>query len=94
MYESRAFKKTPEKETCGISVKMILDLSENDTEENKKPDRIAYRASLMKCLLMLKDTNDGYCMGDRIITNAKFQILFSGVSRHTKSGCLHSCITL
>lgn len=40
----------------------------------------------MKCLLLLKDTNDGYPMGDggRIMTNAKFQMLLSGVSRHTK----------
>lgn len=67
--------------------KHLWDFIENDTEEDKKPDRIAiYRASLMKCLLLLKDTNDGYSMGDgdRIMTNAKFQMLLSGVSRHTK----------
>lgn len=67
--------------------KHLWDFIENDTEEDKKPDRIAiYRASLMKCLLLLKDTNDGYYMGDgdRIMTNAKFQMLLSGVSRHTK----------
>lgn len=61
--------------------KHLWDFIKNDTEEDKKPHRIAiYRASLMKCLLLLKDTNDG----DRIMTNAKFQMLLSGVSRHTK----------
>lgn len=67
--------------------KHLWDFIENDTEEDKKPDRIAlYRASLIKCLLLLKDTNDGYSMGhgDRIMSNAKFQMLLSGVSRHTK----------
>lgn len=40
----------------------------------------------MKCILLLKDTNDGYSVGDgvRIMNNAKFQMLLSGVSRHTK----------
>lgn len=67
--------------------KHLWDFIENDTEEDKKPDRIAiYRDSLIKCLLLLKDTSDGYSMGngDRIMTNAKFQMLFSGVSRHSK----------
>lgn len=45
--------------------KHLWDFIENDTEEDKKPDRIAiYRASLMKCPLLLKDTNDGYSMDD------------------------------
>lgn len=70
-----------------LKEKHLWDFVKNDAEEDKKPDQIAlYRASLMNCLLLLKDTNDGYSMGDgdRIMTNAKFQMLLLGVSRHTK----------
>ncbi|XP_056015210.1 uncharacterized protein LOC125675873 [Ostrea edulis] len=69
-----------------LKEKHLWDFSENDAGE-EKPDRIGlYRASLMKCLLLLKDTNDGYCMGDgdRIMANAKFQMLLSGLTHHTK----------
>lgn len=40
----------------------------------------------MNCMLLLKDTNYGYSMGDgvMIMSNAKFQMLLSGESRHTK----------
>lgn len=50
-------------------------------------DRVAqYRASFMKCALLLRDTGDAYRMGDgdRIMDNAKFQMLLSGISHHTK----------
>jgi hypothetical protein len=70
-----------------LKEKHLWDFTDNDAEGEEKPDRISiYRASLMKCLLLLKDTNDGYCMGDgdRIMINAKFQMLLSGVTRHTK----------
>lgn len=55
--------------------KYLWDFIENDIEEDKKLDRIAlYRVLLMKCLLLFKDINDGYFMGDgdRIMINAKF----------------------
>ena len=50
-------------------------------------DNIAlYRASFMKCALLLRDTNDAYNMGDgdRIMDNSKFQMLISGIGHHTK----------
>ncbi|XP_061185837.1 uncharacterized protein LOC133193939 [Saccostrea echinata] len=70
-----------------LKEKHLWDFTETETEEEEKPYRISlYRASLMKCLLLLKDTNDGYNMGDgdRIMINAKFQMLLSGVCNHTK----------
>lgn len=48
-------------------------------------DHVAiYRASFMKCALLLRDKNDAYKMGDgnRVTTNAKFQILLSRVGKH------------
>jgi hypothetical protein len=60
---------------------------EEDQQEGNKPDHIAlYRSSFMKCMLLLRDTNDSYTMGDgeRIMMNSKFQMLLSGVSHHTK----------
>lgn len=70
-----------------LKEKHAWDFGSNDMEGEEKPDCIdLYRASLMKCLLLLKDTNDSYSLGDgdRIMTNAKFQMLLSGVTRHTK----------
>lgn len=56
-------------------------------EDSCKADSIAiYRASFLKCALLLRDTNDAYQMadGDRIEENAKFQLLLSHVGNHTK----------
>ncbi|OWF41847.1 hypothetical protein KP79_PYT02112 [Mizuhopecten yessoensis] len=56
-------------------------------ENSSKPDSIAiYRASFLKCALLLRDTNNAYKMadGDRIAENAKFQLLLSRVGNHTK----------
>lgn len=52
-------------------------------------DHVAiYRASFMKCVLLLQGTNDAYKMGDRNrvheTTNTKFQMLFSRVGKHNK----------
>ena len=50
-------------------------------------DHIAlYRSSNMKRVLLLRDTNDAYRMGDgeRILLNAKFQMLLSRVGYHSK----------
>ena len=74
-------------------------------DESGKPselDHIAlYRASLMKCALLLRDTNDAYKMGDgdRVTVNAKFQMLLSRVGNHTKYQLwlfryLANCLTL
>lgn len=40
----------------------------------------------MKCALLLRDTNDAYKIGDgnRVTTNAKFQMLLSRVGKHNK----------
>ncbi|KAK3099437.1 hypothetical protein FSP39_004353 [Pinctada imbricata] len=56
-------------------------------QRSEQTDRVAiYHSSLMKCALLLRDTNDAYKMGDgdRIMMNAKFQMLLSGVGHHTK----------
>lgn len=61
-----------------------------DTEDQlptSGKDHVAiYRASFMKCALLLRDTNDAYKMGDgnRVTTNAKFQMLLSRVGKHNK----------
>lgn len=58
-----------------------------DTDDTMKKDHIAlYRASFMKCALLLRDTNNAYRMGDgdRILLNSKFQMLLSCVGNHTK----------
>jgi hypothetical protein len=50
-------------------------------------DRVAlYRASFMKCALLLRDTMDAYKLGDgnRIMDDAKFQMILSGIGHHTK----------
>ncbi|VDI74704.1 Hypothetical predicted protein [Mytilus galloprovincialis] len=60
---------------------------DNEQETPSKNDHIAlYRASFMKCSLLLRDTNDVYKMGDgdRILLNAKFQMLLSRIGNHTK----------
>ncbi|KAK3084067.1 hypothetical protein FSP39_007625 [Pinctada imbricata] len=54
-------------------------------QRSEQTDRVAiYHSSLMKCVLLLRDTNDAYKMGDgdRIMMNAKFQMLLSGVGHH------------
>lgn len=74
-------------------------------DESGKPselDHIAlYRASFMKCALLLRDTNDAYKMGDgdRVTVNAKFQMLLSRVGNDTKYQLwlfryLANCLTL
>lgn len=61
-----------------------------DTEDQlptSGKDHVAiYRASFRKCALLLRDTNDAYKMGDgnRVTTNAKFQMLLSRVGIHNK----------
>ncbi|XP_069105154.1 uncharacterized protein [Argopecten irradians] len=64
------------------------DLREDrENEKSTKIDHIAlYRASFMKCALLLRDTQDAYSLGDgdRIVDNAKFQMLLSGIGNHTK----------
>ncbi|XP_033745062.1 uncharacterized protein LOC117330719 [Pecten maximus] len=58
-----------------------------DRQDGHSPDHIAlYRASFMKCALLLRDIEDAYKMGDgdRITETAKFQLLLSNVGRHTK----------
>ncbi|OWF42987.1 hypothetical protein KP79_PYT23899 [Mizuhopecten yessoensis] len=60
---------------------------ENDDTNSPMQDHIAvYRASFMKCALLLRNTNDAYKMGDgtRILDNANFQMLLSHVGKHTK----------
>ena len=62
-------------------------VEQNDDDDDKEIDRVAlYRASFMKCALLLRDTNDAYILGDgnRIMDNSKFQMLLSGISQHTK----------
>jgi hypothetical protein len=74
----------------------------NELGKPSELDHIAlYRASFMKCALLLRDTNDAYKMGDgdRVTVNAKFQMLFSRVGNHTKYQlCLFrylaNCLTL
>ncbi|KAK3085817.1 hypothetical protein FSP39_009098 [Pinctada imbricata] len=56
-------------------------------QRSEQTDRVAlYHSSLMKCALLVRDTNDAYKMGDgdRIMMNSKFQMLLSGVGHHTK----------
>ena len=64
------------------------DLADDNTETcTSTKDHIAlYRSSFMKCALLLRDTNDAYRMGDgeRILLNAKFQMLLSRVGYHSK----------
>ncbi|XP_056006637.1 uncharacterized protein LOC125680237 [Ostrea edulis] len=58
-----------------------------DQEAGEDHDRVAlYRASFMKCALLLRDTSDAYKLGDgnRIMDNSKFQMLLSGIAHHTK----------
>lgn len=61
---------------------------EEVTNSSSKKYHIAlYRASLMKCSLLLRDTNDdAYKMGDgeRILRNSKFQMLLSRIGNHGK----------
>lgn len=60
---------------------------EEVTNSSSKKDHIAlYRASFMKCSLLLRDTNDAYKMGDgeRILRNSKFQMLLSRIGNHVK----------
>lgn len=61
---------------------------EEVTNSSSKKDHIAlYRASFMKCSLLLRDTNDdAYKMGDgeRILRNSKFQMLISRIGNHGK----------
>ena len=59
----------------------------NEPGKPSELDHIAlYRASFMKCTLLLRDTNDAYKMGNgnRVKGNAKFQMLLSRVGNHTK----------
>lgn len=59
----------------------------SDQTNTSQFDHMAlYRASFMKCALLLRDTTDGYKMGDgnRILCNAKFQMLLSRIGNHTK----------
>lgn len=61
--------------------------SDTNSDDKSKYDHIAlYRASFMKCALFLRDTTDAFkiCDGERITTNAKFQMLLSRVGNHTK----------
>ena len=61
--------------------------AEEDGFGKSTTDHIAlYRASFMKCALLLRDTSDAYKMGDgnRVTCNAKFQMLLSRVGNHTK----------
>jgi len=63
------------------------DFVDDNAESSSSMDHIAlYRASFMKCSLLLRDTNDAYKMGDgdRILLNAKFQMLLSRIGNHTK----------
>jgi len=63
------------------------NFDDDDTSTTSKYDHIAlYRASFMKCALLLRDTNDAFKMGDgdRILNNAKFQMLLSRIGNHTK----------
>lgn len=63
------------------------DIPDNTIESSSSLDHIAlYRASFMKCALLLRDTNDAYKMGDggRILLNTKFQMLLSRIGNHTK----------
>lgn len=61
---------------------------EEVTNSSSKKYHIAlYRASLMKCSLLLRDTNDdAYTMGDgeRILRNSMFQMLLSRIGNHGK----------
>lgn len=62
-------------------------LYQQNHEARENLDRVAlYRASFMKCALLLRDTSDAYKLGDgnRIMNNSKFQMLHSGIGHHTK----------
>lgn len=55
--------------------------------EDSKPDHIAvYRSSFMKCALILRDTSHVYKFsdGDRILRNAKFELICVEVGKHPK----------
>ena len=58
-----------------------------DKPEPEQLDHIAiYRSSFMKCALLLRDTKDAYKLadGDRILRNAKFEMLCADVGGHIK----------
>lgn len=58
-----------------------------ERQNTDSPDHIAlYRASFLKCSLLLRDIEDSYKMGDgdRVAETAKFQLLLSNVGKHTK----------
>lgn len=62
-------------------------LYQQNQDAGENLDRVAlYRASFMKCALLLRDTSDAYQLGDgnRIMNNSKFQMLLSGIGHHTK----------
>lgn len=62
-------------------------LHQQNQDAGENLDRVAlYRASFMKCALLLRDTSDAYQLGDgnRIMNNSKFQMLLSGIGHHTK----------
>lgn len=63
-----------------------LEIGEPGTSKSEYDHIALYRASFMKCALLLRDTNDAYKMGDgdRILCNAKFQMLLSRAGNHTK----------
>lgn len=60
--------------------------SEDQLPTSGKNHVAIYRASLMKCALLLRDTNDAFKIenGNRVTTNAKFQMLLSRVGKHNK----------
>lgn len=62
-------------------------LYQQNQDAGENLDRVAlYRASFMKCALLLRDISDAYQLGDgnRIMNNSKFQMLLSGIGHHTK----------
>lgn len=64
----------------------MADLGDLEDPSSKLDHVALYHASFMKCALLLRDTNDAYKMGDgdRVLNNAKFQMLLSRAGNHTK----------
>lgn len=64
----------------------MADLGELENTSSKLNHVALYHASFMKGVLPLRDTKDAYQMGDgdRVLNNAKLQMLLSRAGNHTK----------
>lgn len=63
----------------------MTDLEEPKDSSSRLDDVAIYHASFMKCIFLLRKTNDAYKIGDgiRVISNSKFQMLLSRAGNHT-----------